>query len=124
MWLTLIAAELVMIPRFGTIGGAIATTTVACLGAIVTLLLVDRAWALRPPAGAAVRSAAVSVLVFAVASALPDAGAWLLPNYLIGASVIGLAFLGLGEFNPAERSLLRSALGRLVQPSSLASEVV
>jgi len=124
MWLTLIAAELVMIPRFGTIGGAIATTTVACLGAIVTLLFVDRAWALRPPAGAAVRSAAVSVLVFAVASALPDAGLWLLPNYLIGASVIGLAFLGLGEFNPAERSLLRSALGRLVQPSSLASEVV
>jgi O-antigen/teichoic acid export membrane protein len=124
MWLTLIAAEIAMIPAFGTIGAAVATTTVACLGAIGTLLLVDRAWALRPPVSAAVRSAAVSVLVFAVASALPEAGSWLLPNYLIGVAVIGLAFLGLGEFNPSERFLLRSALGRLVQPSSLASEVV
>lgn len=124
MWLTLIAAEIAMIPRFGTIGAAVATTTVACLGAIATLLLVDRAWALRPPVGAAVRSAAVSILVFAVASALPEASSWLLPNYLIGVAVIGLAFLGLGEFNSAERTLLRSALGRVVQPSSLASEVV
>jgi O-antigen/teichoic acid export membrane protein len=124
MWLTLITTQLVMIPRFGITGAAVATTAVACLGAIATVLLVDHAWALRPPVGAAVGSAAVSVLVFGVASALPDARSWILPNYLIGVAVIGLAFLGLGEFNPAERSLLRSAIGRLVQPSWRASETV
>jgi O-antigen/teichoic acid export membrane protein len=124
MWLTMLLAQLVVIPRFGIAGAAVATTVVACLGAVATFVLVDHAWALRPPVSAAVRSAAVSVLVFALASALPQAPSWVLPNYLIGVAVIGLAFLGLGEFNPAERLLLRSAVGRLVQPSSLASEVV
>jgi O-antigen/teichoic acid export membrane protein len=124
MWLTLITVQLVTIPRFGITGAAVATTAVACLGAIATLLLVDHAWALRPPAGAAIRSAAVSVLVFGVATALPEARSWVVLNYLIGLAVIGLAFLSLGEFNPAERSLFRSAIVRLMQPSSLASETV
>jgi O-antigen/teichoic acid export membrane protein len=124
MWLTMLIAQFVVIPRFGIIGAAVTTSAVACFGAIATFVLVDHAWALRPPVSAAVRSAAVSVLVFVLASALPEARSWVLPNYLIGIAVIGLAFLGLGEFNPAERSLLRSAVGRLVQPSSLASEVV
>jgi hypothetical protein len=123
MWLALIAAELVMIPRFGTIGGAVATTTVACLGAIATLLLVDRAWALRPPVGRRPVGGGQRPRVRGGQRAARS-GFVAATNYLIGVAVIGLHSWASVNSNPAERSLLRSALGRVVQPSSLAGEVV
>ena len=124
MWLAVVALQLLTIPRFGMTGAAAATTTIACSGAIATMFLLNQAWNLRPPFAVAARSMAVSVLVFGVAVALPDGRTWVVANYVIGVAVIVFAFLILGEFTVAERLQLRSALGRLMQPTLGASEAV
>jgi O-antigen/teichoic acid export membrane protein len=61
------AGYLVAIPRFGAIGAASVTTFVAIAGALGSMVAVHRMWSVAPPAGSVMRSAIVSIVVFAAA---------------------------------------------------------
>jgi peptidoglycan biosynthesis protein MviN/MurJ (putative lipid II flippase) len=105
---TALAGHLLLIPRLGAAGAALVTTLVAMTGAVVAVALVRRAWGIVPPAGTAVRSAAVCAGAYAAAAGwhvpIP-----LLPVKLLAiAATVPVALLALGEFDAAERALARS----------------
>jgi O-antigen/teichoic acid export membrane protein len=106
----------VLIPRFGPLGAAAATTVLAWLGGGATLLAVYQTYQVRPPAATLVRSALIGGLGYALAILWPAPGFWLFLKLPVITVVILLTFLLLGEFSPNEialvRSILRGPLGR------------
>lgn len=58
---------LAAIPRFGAVGAACVTTCIAIAAALGSMIAVYRFWSVAPPAGTVLRSALVSLVVFAAA---------------------------------------------------------
>jgi O-antigen/teichoic acid export membrane protein len=116
-----VAMDLVLIPRMGIMGAAIATGSAMAMGYIFTYLMVKRAIAIRIPWGATLRTFLYSgVMVLALWPVL--AAGWIstVPRLLLvtaaGALVYGLLAWRLPVFSREEREHLNAALKRRVFP--------
>lgn len=108
--------HLILIPWLGGIGAAVVTTSVACLGALVSIFAVYRIWRVLPPVKTLFRSIFCSGLALAMAMLSPVSGIMLILKLLVIIVVIMLTFLLLAEFTANEialfRSMFRYRLGR------------
>ncbi|MBF2026330.1 MAG: oligosaccharide flippase family protein [Oscillatoriales cyanobacterium C42_A2020_001] len=105
-----IAANGWIIPRFGSIGAATVTTTVATLAAIATIGAVHRIWKIVPPMASLIRSLVMSGLVYGLASLWTTIGWWLVVKLVLLSSLIPVGLVLLGELSDRELGLLRSAV--------------
>lgn len=105
-----IAANSWIIPRFGSIGAATVTTTIATLAAIATILAVHYLWKIFPPMTTLVRSLVVSGLVYGLASLWTTVGWWLVVKLVLLGGGIPLGLVLLGELSDREQQQVRSAI--------------
>ncbi|ULA64035.1 MAG: Membrane protein involved in the export of O-antigen and teichoic acid (Modular protein) [Nitrospira sp.] len=103
-------ASYVFIRAFGAFGAATATALCQVIGAMVSVGIIYRLWAIVPPAGTLWRSAIISVLVYTLALVWPVSGFLLLVKLAAISAVILLAYLTLGELSQEEISQARSFL--------------
>jgi len=110
-----IVGHLIMIPRLGALGAAVVTVSVACMGALASVLAVRHLWRILPPATTLLRSVLLSGLAFSLAVLWPTAGFLVLLKLPMIGIVILSGYLLLGEFTTQEIDLLRSLFpgGRL-----------
>ena len=102
--------HLLMIPPHGASGAALVTTTLSCVGALATLLVVYRGWRILPPLKTVVRSFLFFSAAYVTALFWPAAGLLLLVKLsVIGVAII-LAYYLSGEFNAGEIALAVSLL--------------
>lgn len=113
-----IAADLWMIPRFGPMGAAITSTTVASLAALATILAIYSLWKILPAFSSLGRSILLSGLMFAVANLWATAGWFLVIKLLVLSGFVPLGLLLLGEFSDRELDWMRSRISAVL--SSLA----
>ena len=105
-----------MIPIFGAFGAASVTAVCSWLGAIASVWVVYRLWAILPPLGTLARSVVVSVLAYLLAVMWPTTGLLLLIKLaVIGVGII-LAYLVLREFSADEITQARSFVSRSTAP--------
>ncbi|MSS71916.1 MAG: hypothetical protein EXS64_10560 [Candidatus Latescibacteria bacterium] len=107
-----VAGHLLLIPRLGAVGAALATTLVAGLGALAAQLAVYRLWQVLPSAATLGRSVLVCGLAYALAVFWPAPGPFLLVKLSTMGCAIPLALWLLGEFSPDETARVRSILCR------------
>jgi len=62
-----IVGHLIMVPRFGSLGAAAVTTSVACMGALASVLAVRHVWQILPSVTTLLRSVLLSGLAFSLA---------------------------------------------------------
>jgi hypothetical protein len=112
--------HLVVIPRWGPLGAAVVTSLVTSLGALTGSLAIYRVWAVRPPAASLVRAGALCVAAFALTRAWSSPGLEVVLKLGVMAVLVGLAYVGFGEFSAAElvAAVPRAGLGRLARRSS------
>ncbi len=103
-----IVGHLILIPRFGALGAAGVTASVACFGAIAGVLAVRHVWQILPPITTSLRSVLLSGLAFLLAVLWPTTGFLVLLKLPIIGIVILSGYLLLGEFRTQEINLLRS----------------
>lgn len=106
------AGHLLLIPAAGATGAASVTSGLACAGALVSALLVRRLWRVAPPAATLWRSAAVCLLAYTSAAALPASGVLLFVKLAGVGLLAACAFVALGEFDANELGAARSLIGR------------
>lgn len=111
-----IVANFALIPAFGALGAAAATTMCQFIGALASLYVIYAIWGVSPPVATLVRSIVVGVLAYAAAVALPTEGFLVL--FKLGGIALGipLAYALLREFTAEElahgRALLMPELPR------------
>jgi O-antigen/teichoic acid export membrane protein len=97
-----IVANVALIPRFGALGAAAATTMGSGIGAVASLVVIYGIWAVLPPFATLLRSIVVGLLAYAAAVAVPTDG-FLVIFKLAGIGlVIPAAYALLGEFTAEE----------------------
>ena len=99
-----------VIPRWGAVGAAAVTTSIAAAGAGIAAVLVGRVWAAFPSWATCLRSALLAVVVFAAARLWPASGFWLVAKLALSILFVVVGFVILGEFDQAERRLLYEML--------------
>ena len=114
--------DVVLIPRFGIMGAAIATSTAIAMGYVFTYFMVKRVIAIRIPWGATLRTfaycGAMALVVW-----LPLRAGWItnVPRLILvvgaGSLVYGLLAWRLPVFTQDERQHLNAALRRRVFPT-------
>jgi O-antigen/teichoic acid export membrane protein len=112
--------HLVAIPRWGPLGAAAVTSLVTSLGALTGSLAIYRVWAVRPPAASVLRAGALCVAAFALTTAWSSPGLAVVLKLAVVVALVGLAYVGFGEFSVAEllAALPRAGLARLARRSS------
>jgi O-antigen/teichoic acid export membrane protein len=115
MLLVALAGHLVAIPRWGPQGAAVVTSLVTSLGALSGGLAIHRVWAVRPPAASVVRAAILAAAAFAVTLAWSTPGLEVILKLTAMVVVVGLAYVGCGEFSATELALPRARLARLAR---------
>jgi O-antigen/teichoic acid export membrane protein len=105
-----LVGHLLAIPWLGAIGASLVTTSLACLGALATVLAVHHMWRVLPPVATLGRSALITGLAYALAVYWPVPGFWLLIKLPAIGLLIGASFLLLGEFSKGEVGLPLSFL--------------
>jgi len=100
--------HLILIPWLGSVGAAIVTTLIACLGAIACVSSVCLIWALAPPIKTILKSILISGLAYVLAILWPVSGFMLIIKIMVIMFCIVLSFLLFREFSPKEIALLRS----------------
>jgi O-antigen/teichoic acid export membrane protein len=108
LFLLALGGYLVFIPRFGAIGAAMVTTTLAVIGALASVLSVYRIWGILPPAGTFLRCGIISILVYFLASAWNTTGLLLLVKMAALGTIILIFFLVSREMRAKEIAFLRS----------------
>lgn len=110
-----IAADLWMIPKFGSLGAAITSTTIASLAALATILAIYSLWKILPSFSSLGRSLLLCGVMFGLASLWDTSGWFLVFKLLVLSVLVPLGLLLLGEFSDRElawmRSRINSALG-------------
>lgn len=107
-----LVGHLILIPRWGGLGAAVATTSVALLGALITSWVVFRYWQIPPPYGTIWRTTLLCGVIFALSALWPAAGLVLLLKLILLGSLILAGFLLLGELGRGELPLLRQVIRR------------
>ncbi|MEI6085159.1 MAG: oligosaccharide flippase family protein [Verrucomicrobiota bacterium] len=98
------------IPRFGAVGAATVTMTVALLGAVAIVALVYRCWKIAPALASVFRSVLLAGLAYGGASVEQLPGCWVVLKLGAGALLVAGGFVLLGEFSARERRLALSYL--------------
>ncbi len=97
-----------LIPRWGAIGASSATLLAATLGALAGIIAVYVNWRVLPPFLTLVRSCLVCGVVTLLAMVWKTTGVLLLLKLTVVSLAIPLLLWLFGEFNAADRALLRS----------------
>jgi O-antigen/teichoic acid export membrane protein len=115
-----VLGHLVAIPRWGPLGAAVVTSLVTSLGALSGGLAIYRVWAVWPPAGSVLRAGALCVAAFALTRAWSSPGPGVVLKLAVMVVLVGLAYVGFGEFSAAElwAAVPRAGLARLARRSS------
>ncbi|MBA3966996.1 MAG: hypothetical protein H0X47_14735 [Nitrospirales bacterium] len=92
------------------------TAVCSWLGAMASVWVVYRLWAIVPPMGTLARSIFAGVLAYTMAVLWPTAGVWVLVKLSVISVLILLTYLVLREFSPDEIALARSFLRRSTVP--------
>jgi O-antigen/teichoic acid export membrane protein len=105
-----LAGYVYAVPAKGFVGAAAVNAGVSVLGLVMILIAVRRLWAIVPPVGTVLRSAAISGAILGVHHYYPFREFNLLTGVAVACGgTIGL-FLLLGEFTHEELAMLRSLL--------------
>jgi O-antigen/teichoic acid export membrane protein len=104
--------EWALIPRYGAVSAATATSVAAMAGALACLAGVAHIWQVRLPLRTITRSALVAVMAFALGALWPAAGAALLLKLVLACATITVGFLLLGELTRDELCQLRALTRR------------
>ncbi len=107
-----LAAQLVVIPRFGANGAAAVTTAVAALGVLSAIVAVERAWGMLPPPASVARAVLLTVGAYAASAWWGTSGFALLLEMLTLCLLVPLAYWATGELAPDERAALASLIRR------------
>jgi O-antigen/teichoic acid export membrane protein len=107
-----------LIPRFGPVGAAWVTASVACAAGCAVLVLMARLWSVAPPLATFVRGSVTAPLAYLAPIVWRVDGAWVLVQLLVLILALGLALVAMGELRPGERASLRSLLSRRRQQES------
>lgn len=101
----IVAGNLWLIPKFGSLGAALVTTLVGGAGGLAAVLTVNRGWGVGIPIVTLGRSFLIGAGAYALAMTWPVSGFLFLAGKLSAISLLILfGFLMLGEFSAAERS--------------------
>lgn len=103
-----VIANYVLIPSFGAIGAAAATSIGQVVGAVASLVVIYRLWGIGPPVGTLWRSVVVCLLIYALAVVWPTEGLMFLVKMACLVTLIPLGYLVLGEFSTEEIAQARS----------------
>jgi O-antigen/teichoic acid export membrane protein len=103
---------ILLIPSFGGVGAAFATTIVSFIGALTAVLLVHRIWRVHPPVGTLLRSGFICVIGYILAERLSTPGLWVILKMVVLGLLSLLALIVLGEFSSKEFAFMRSLLAR------------
>jgi O-antigen/teichoic acid export membrane protein len=112
-----IGFHLLLIPRFGAIGAAVATAVLSWAAAGATMLAVYRMWNILPSSVTLLRSIMVCGLAYTFAVLWPAPGFLLVLKLSVIGIVIVFAFLLLGEFSSSETFMIRSLFSGLAKRS-------
>lgn len=115
--------HLLLIPRMGSLGASLVTTSLAWCGALAALLAVHRVWRIAPPASTVWRSALIACLAAALALLWATPGLLLVLKLALISVLIPVAFLLLGEFSAGELARVRAMLRRQTAPERSATGV-
>jgi len=110
------AGHCIVIPRFGSIGAACVTTTVALGGALVSAGLAISLWSIRLPVGTVGRSVVLALVAGAVTSVDLGPTGWVVGQLVVVAVAIVAGFVLSGELGPAERSRILAVFDRREAP--------
>ncbi|MFC1839992.1 lipopolysaccharide biosynthesis protein [Thermodesulfobacteriota bacterium] len=102
----------ILIPSIGMTGAAIVTASVACLGAVSSLITVYRIWHIYPPMLSIMKSLAVSALSYIIAIYWPASGILLVFKLFFIILITLLSFYLLREFTTHEVEFIRSLFHR------------
>lgn len=105
-----ITADLGMIPRFGPLGAAITSTTVASIAALATILSVYSLWRILPSFSSLGRSLLLCGLMFGLASLWMTSSWFLVVKLVVLSLLIPVGLWLLGEFSDRELLWMRSRL--------------
>lgn len=111
-----IVGFVVVMPRFGALGGAVVTSAAALAGAMTMLTTLQRLWPVSMPLATCGRSLIVSLATWYVAAIWPVPGWWWVVKAAILAAGALAGQLALGEFSRAE---VASAWAWLRNPRTL-----
>ena len=109
---------LAIIPRYGTLGAAQVTLVTAVVAALALWVAVFRICRALPPPATVLRSALVSVTVYAAAGLWSASGAPVLAELALFVPAIVLALAALGEFTPEELAAWRAWWKRERRPAT------
>lgn len=98
-----------VVPRWGALGAASVTTTIALLTALVCVVVVCRMWPLDFPRTTLFKSAAISVGMYAAAAVWPAPGPWVLLKAAVLSVVIVAAAVALRELSRNDLEWIRAA---------------
>jgi O-antigen/teichoic acid export membrane protein len=101
-----------VIPRFGPIGAATVTASLAWMGAFAIMLVIYKLWGIYPPAVTILRSIIICTIAYYISSFWATPGILLLVKIVAVSLVIFLSFLLTGELKKAERNFVRAMLSR------------
>ncbi len=111
MLVVAVAVHLWAVPRFGPIGAAWVTGTLALSGAVVSMAATWRLWGVGLPAATMLRTGAVSVVAWAIAAGWETPGGWLVLKVLVVSLVVPAALIATGELGRRELRFARSVAG-------------
>jgi len=106
----LVAACLLVVPRFGALGAAAATAALASLGAAITLWGVHRRTGVAPSLATIIRIGLTTLIAYALASAWHTPGAWVILKLAGGSAIILACLFLLRELTLQDLTFVRSLL--------------
>jgi len=102
-----------VIPRFGPIGAATVTASLAWLGALGIMMVIYKLWGTFVPAVTILRSIIISIIAYYISIYWSTPGILLLLKIPVVSLVIFLSFILTGELKKAERNLVWAMLSRM-----------
>ena len=107
-----LGAHLVLVPRFGPAGAAAATTTLAWLGAGLTMVAVYRQCGATPPLATILRTTLTTLIAYTLSSVWYTSGAWVILELSGITAIILICLFLLGELTRQDLAFVRSLLRR------------
>ena len=108
--------HVLLVPRFGTIGAAWVTTTVACIGTCSMLAVVGKVCRILLPISTFLRSIIVCIIAYFLSSLWPAPGLLVVIKLLLVGTAIVVLFLLIGELNRNDFTFFRVLLGQGSEP--------
>ena len=107
-----LVGNLLMIPRFGSIGAAWVTTGCAVAGCIACLVVVHRMWGVVPPLGTFLRGVAIAGACWGIATVWPTPGPLVFAKFFGLSAACMLAFWVFGDLPGSRKGGLLRLPGR------------